>query len=401
MMKLKYLRHPVRTASAAKALVAARLEMWRIAERGERRFGGDACYDLQSVTDGFASRVDDVRDDRALLERICTAYIKAVKQEELAPRTYKTTEWWEEMRQRNLGRVMQALQSRDIDALQGMYRNFFRDPCSRGLIGVPYGMSKAYFGKTIRDVHRRFYLSDVLYRIDHWMAQTDGRFALCDLAGPGIGNPFGALIEGTLVEAGAPYRHYCAHRVSSLLDSEIATAAEIGGGFGGMAYYLLRDRVGVRYLDFDVPESIALTSYYLMKAFPQLTFLLYAEEETTKEAIARSDVVLLPLFELARMPAGSVDVSFSSHSMSDISSGALADYLSNIARMTRRSFLYLGIERAGESISDLISRRYESFKLAEMHSSGWQNHKVSSTGEVECLYCIGGVELMQDRSVCA
>jgi putative sugar O-methyltransferase len=380
MVKLKYLRHPLQTASAAKAMFAARLSMRKFAAHGEHRFRGDARYDLQHVTDGFLSRIDEMSDDTELLERICTAYIRAVKQQRFAPETYKATEWWQQVRQRSLGPVTQALLTRDIDALRRMYRNFFRDPCSSGLLGAPYGMSKAYFGGKIKDVHRRFYLSHVLYRFDYWMAQTGGRFVLRDLAGPGIGNPFGVLIEGAHISVGSEYAHYCAHRVDSLLVPENATVAEIGGGFGGMAYYLLRDRARVTYLDFDIPESIALTSYYLLKAFPQLTFLLYGEEELTKEAIAQADVVLMPVFELATMPPGSVDVTFSSHAMSDISSGALVEYLNNIDRMTRDCLIYIGNSRASETISDLVSQRYGSFELTETRSSGWQSHKISGAG---------------------
>jgi putative sugar O-methyltransferase len=380
MVKLKYLRHPLQTASAAKAMYAARLSMRRFAAHGEHRFKDDARYDLQHVTDGFLSRIDETSDDTNLLERICTAYIRAVKQQQLAPETYNATEWWQQVRQRSLGPVTQALLTRDIDALRRMYRNFFRDPCSSGLLGAPYGMSKAYFGGKIKDVHRRFYLSHVLYRFDYWMAQTGGRFALSDLAGPGIGNPFGVLIDGTHISVGSEYAHYCAHRVASLLDSGVATVAEIGGGFGGMAYYLLRDRAGVTYLDFDIPESIALASYYLLKAFPQLKFLLYGEEELTKKAIAQADVVLMPAFELATMPSGSVDVTFSSHAMSDISPQAIVGYLNNIDQMSRGSFLYIGNRKASESISDLVRERYDSFELAETRSSGWQSHKVSGAG---------------------
>jgi len=380
MVKLKYLRHPFQTANAAKAMLAARLSMWRFAAHGERRFKGDARYDLQHVTDGFISRIDETDDDTELLERICTAYIRAVNQQQFAPEAYNATDWWQEVRRRSLGPVTRALLTRDIDALRRMYRNFFRDPCSSGLLGAPYGMSKAYFGGKIKDLHRRFYLSHVLYRFDYWMAQTGGRFTLRDLAGPGIGNPFGVLIEGTRISVGSEYAHYCADRVGSLLNTEFATVAEIGGGFGGMAYYLLRDRARVTYLDFDTPESIALASYYLLKAFPQLTFLLYGEEELTKEAIARADVVLMPVFELATMPARSVDVTFSSHAMSDISSEAMVEYLNNIDRMTRDCLLYIGNMRASESISDLVSQRCGSFELTETRSSGWHSHKISGAG---------------------
>lgn len=139
---------------------------------------GDPRYDLQSVAAGFADRLEeriDENDDAALLERICAAYIKAVKHQQLAPRVYGASDWWEQVRQGNLAPVMRALLDRDIAALRRMYRNFFRDPCSTGLIGAPYGASRAVF--RIKDAHRRVYLTDVLYRLDYWMAQTEGRFA--------------------------------------------------------------------------------------------------------------------------------------------------------------------------------------------------------------------------------
>jgi putative sugar O-methyltransferase len=380
MVKLKYLRHPFQTANAAKAMFAARLNMWTFANHGKRRFRNDPRYDLQNVTNGFVSCIDEASDDTELLERICTAYIRAMKQQEWAPETYKATDWWQQVRQRSLGPVTEALMTRDVDSLRKMYQNFFRDPCSSGLLGAPYGMSNAYFGGKIKDVYRSFYLSHVLYRLDYWMTQTNGRFALPDLASPRIGNPFGVSIEGTHIRVGSEYAHYCADRIDSLTDSDTAVVAEIGGGFGGMAYYLLRDRARVKYLDFDIPESIALASYYLLKAFPRLKFLLYGESDLTKEAIARADVVLMPVFELAAMPTESVDVSFSSHAMSDISSEALVDYLNNIDRMTRGCFLYIGNSRASESISGLMSQRHDSFELTETRSSGWHSHKVSGAG---------------------
>jgi putative sugar O-methyltransferase len=380
MVKLKHLRHPFQTANAAKNLLAARLSMWRFANHGARRFRGDARYDLQHVTEGFKSRIDDSSDDDALLERICTAYIIAVKQQQSAPSAYQATQWWQQVRRGSLGPVIRALLTRDIRTLRGMYRNFFRDPCSSGLLGAPYGMSKAYFREKIKDVHRRFYLSHVLYRFDYWNAQTDGRFALRDLAGPGIGNPFGVLIDGTHINVGAEYAHYCAHRIDSMLAPEFATVAEIGGGFGGMAYYLLRDRANVTYFDFDVPESIALTSYYLIKAFPNLKFLLYGEAALTKKTIAQADVVLLPVFELESMPGESIDITFSSHAMSDVSPGAMVEYLKHIDRMTKDFFFYIGKRQTSELISSILGHKKDSFKLSETRTSSWHSHKVSGAG---------------------
>jgi putative sugar O-methyltransferase len=390
MLKLKYLRHPLRTAKTAKGLFAARWSMWRFASYGERRFRGDARFDLNSVTKGFQSRIDSSSDDTEILKRICAAYIKATEQQGSTSEAYHATEWWQAVRQRSLGPVVQALVTKDIESLRRMYRNFYRDACSTGLLSAPYGMAKEYFGGQMKDVHRRFYLSHVLCRFDYWMEQTKGRFTLHDLKGPGVGNPFGVVIEGTHVSVGSEYSHSCAQQISSQLGAKNPVVAEVGGGFGGMAYYLLRDLPGVTYFDFDVPESIALATYYLMKSFPNLKFLLYGEEDLG--AIARADVVLLPVFELARMPAQSVDLTFSSHAMSDLSPGVMAEYLRNIDRMTRDSFFYMGRQRGSEAIEALIKKEHTSFELAETHTSGWHSHKVSGAG-------VGGAAGLMDSTI--
>jgi putative sugar O-methyltransferase len=370
--------------------MTARLNMRRFVLRGDRRFDDDPRYDLQSVTEGFVARPDDGSPNAALLDRICTAYMKAVKQQQFAHETYQATEWWEQQQRSNLKPVIQALMTRDIDTLREMYRNFYRDPCSAGLITLQ-SIAKDYFGETIKDLHRRFYLADALYRIDYWKARTGDRFLLRDLDAPLIGNPFGVMIEGTLVRAGAEYHHHCAHRISGLLGSKTSTVVEIGGGFGGMAYYLLRDRPGTTYIDFDVPESIALTSYYLLRAFPQLNFLLYGEQELTKETLSQADVVLMPAYELAAMPAASADVIFSSHAISDLSHAAMAEYLSEIARITRDYFLYVGNSPSGRAISALVDRQCPSFRLMETRPSEWHSHLVPGTSEVEGLYRVGRV----------
>ena len=387
--ELTHLRHPIRAAKVAKALVAERWNMWRFVDRGQRHFARDARYDLRSVTKGFTPRIDNRSSDTTLLDRICTSYCKAAKLQESAPDTFRATEWWERQRRRRLKPAIEALMNHDISAVGRMYQNFYRDPCSAGLI-VGQRQAKRYFGETFKDFHRRLYLIDALYRIDYWKARTGGSFALGDLSGPSIGNPFGVEIDGTLVRAGAEFQHFCAHRISDLLDSGPATVAEIGGGFGGMAYYLLRDRPRTTYVDFDVPESIALTSYYLLKAFPELTVLLYGEEEMTRESISRADVVLMPAFELAKMPAACADVTFSSHAMSDLSQEAMIDYLGHIAHMTRDCFFYIGNGLSGKAISDLVVRQYPLLRLSETRPSGWHDHRIQDAGEVECLYRICG-----------
>jgi hypothetical protein len=371
---------PVQAAKNAKSALIKRFDMWKFGRHGERRFRDDPRYNLQHVTDGFASRIDLTSEDTSILKRICTAYQKAAQDEESFPDAYQASERWQQIRRGRLGPVLEALRRDDTEVLGRMYRNFFRDSCSFGILGPPNGMAKEYFSGKIRDMYRRYYLSHVLYRLDYWKSQTEGKFALKDLAGPVAGNPFGAVIDGVHIRVGAEYAHYCAYRVGSRLEPGKAILAEVKGGFGGMAYYLLRDRQDTTYIDFDVPETIALASYYLMKAYPALRFLLYGEEAITPQTISQADIVMMPMFALASMPAGSVDAVFSSYGMSDLSRTTTADCLNDIDRITRTQTLFIDNQRVSEVLSNQMKEHHPSFKLSDTRESGWHSFRVSGAG---------------------
>jgi putative sugar O-methyltransferase len=389
--KLKHLRHPLRTLDVAKSMAVAHFEMRSFADRGDEEFAHDPRYNLQNVTAGFACRQDVDTDDTALLNRICAAYKATVEHPECARPAYRATGWWQQIRHRSLAPVRQALLKNDIAALSGMYRNFFRDPSSTGLTTVPYGMTRAYFGGKMTDLQRRIYLADTLYRLDYWKRETGGRFHLRDLAVPSIGNPFGVCLEGTLVSARSEFQHRCADRVVSLLPSKLSTVVEIGGGFGAMAYYLLRDQPKTKYCDFDVPESIAIATYYLVKAFPHKKFLLFGETPLNVEAIANADVVLMPLFFLERLQTASVDVTFSSHAMTDIEAGELALYLETIHRVTRNRFLFVGAASL-PNLPGLLGDGAGLFHLEERRQLHWSGHRLPQSGETEELYSFNRAE---------
>jgi putative sugar O-methyltransferase len=382
---LKHLLHPLRTINVAKTMIAMRFEMHAVAHDADERFADDPRYKLENVTAGFANRQDEDGDDAALLNRICAAYKATIQHPESARPTYRATGWWQQVRDRSLGPVRQALQTHDIAALRSMYSNFFRDPCSTGLTAVPYGMIDVYFGGRMTDLHRRVYLADALYGLDHWKQATARRFNLRDLAIPQIGNPFGVCLEGTLVSARAEFQHHCANKIISLLESRLSTVVEIGGGFGGMAYYLLRDEPEIKYINFDVPESIALASYYLMKALPHKKFLLFGETPLIEEAIADADVVLMPLFEMEHLQTASADVTFSSHAMTDVQAGELTSYLQTIHRVTRNRFLFIGAVPL-PSMPGLIGNDGDPFQLEEQCHARWKSHRRPRVEEIEILY---------------
>ena len=386
MLKLKHIRHPIRTLGVAKDIFSAHLNMKVLGPRGNAQFLNDARFSLQNVADGFAPRTDECSDDEAILQRVCSAFILAANKEKIAKSVYGPTGWWEDVRRHGLAPVRQALAARDIGTLRSMYRNFFRDPCSNGLVGAPYKMNKACLGQAVDETYRRYFLSNALHRIDHWKAQTGNRFNLGDLAGPEIGNPFGVSIDGTLVRTGTESQHYSAQRIIEILPPGNATVAEIGGGFGSMAYYLLRDRPATTYFNFDVPESIALAAYYLLEALPEREFLLYGEQPVPADSLSRFPVVLMPAFELTNMPTNSADLTFSAHTMSSLTPAAMGEYLDEVNRMTGKYLLLVGRRGENGPLETLIRLQLPHLTLVKRRVLEWNKLQSLKGLDEECLY---------------
>jgi hypothetical protein len=396
VIKLDHLLHPIRAARYAQTLLAEHRRMSDGALRSDRDYANDPRYRLQSVTEGFASHLEKTADDRALLKRICAAYIKATERQASARAEYGATPWWRNIQRNGLSPVRQALAARDLDKLQLMYRNFFRDPCGTGLVARPPGRATSYFESEISGQRSRFILGDTLYRIDRWRGQTSDRFPVSDLRCTTIGNPFGILLEGTLLTAAAPYQHYCAQRIGELLDGSVpvedsfdrrvAMVAEIGGGYGGMAYYLLRAEAAITYLDFDLPESLALTAYYLAKSMPDRPMLLYGEEDFAPGVMSRYDAILMPAWELGSVPTHAVDITFSSHALSDLTAPAQSEYMREIARVTSAWLLNIGRESGCEALRSLIEAHHPSLASISCSPSEWNSYRAPHAKEVEQLY---------------
>ncbi len=162
--------------------------------------------------------------------------------------------------------------------------------------------------------------------------------------------------------------------------------AEIGGGFGGMAYFLLRDRPGVTYLDFDMPESIALASWYLLKTLPRLRATLYGEATLNAETMSRSDIILMPGFMLPQMPDRSVDVSFNSHVLSDMCAASIHEYLAEVVRTTRGSIMHVNGTESCLAISAWLGNNARDFALVDQQQAEWNKARSLKPDETECLY---------------
>lgn len=344
-------------------------------------------YDVKKC---FEDRKLPKSDDTELLKRISISYKKASKDILNHPELFRPSNEWLPIYIHNLKHVIQALEECNIQRLDEIYSNFWRDPCSTGLIGLPIDMEKSFFKKRkISYLDKALYLNDNIHRFNLWHKLLGLKNSTDSLVSPSIGNPYGYFIDNKFIKAGADYQHYYATRINDLISTnpESKVVAEIGGGFGGMAYYLIRDSKNTTYIDFDLPENLALTSYYLLKAFPEKKILLYGEKDFTTVNLANYDIILMPSFELDSLANSSCDLVFNSYSLAEMSAETINHYVTQSANLIKPHGWFFHVNHTRHS---LVSARNfpipKNFKLVKEEFAAWNLGRNTDMDEYEFLY---------------
>jgi O-methyltransferase domain len=222
-------------------------------------------------------------------------------------------EWAEIYSERE--RYICALLAPSAQGLRSLLRNFFRNEGLKGLWCYRY-----YPLKAIDKVK-------ILHDVIQWALRHRRPVEALDVPrtviGNGIGNPFGLHIGRTLVLATATRHHDVASTIGSLRPK---TVFEIGSGFGGMAYFLLKNFPSIKYTAFDLPEVLVVAQYYLLNSIgPE--FNLYGED-------GRFANSLLPHFCIKDIQG--CDLVVNTNSLPEMPPETRADYLRQIARISNQ-----------------------------------------------------------------
>ncbi len=260
-----------------------------------------------------------------VVARVTAAYQAAKRDQELAGKEYQPNGEWAPLIQAKL----QALSSHEFSELLG---DFFRNESFGGL--SDYATSRNLTGTWARINFVNHMVHD--YRV--WLELTGE--AIRALQTPTIGNPFGYVIDEVLTTPGCFRRHYMASKATALVDNA-GTIAEIGGGYGELAYFALRG-TRLRYIDFDLPEVLLLASYYLCSSLPERNIALYGEGDPHEVLgnAQRYDAILFPNFCLPHLPENSVDAFVNTRSLSEMASDTVNHYLHHISRTCTSYFLH-------------------------------------------------------------
>jgi hypothetical protein len=353
-----------------------------------RGFKSDKNYNLNSIDDCFLDRKSNI-SNKDIFQRVCSAYNKAKIAQNEAHKDYQVGNEWIPIYKKYMSEIMNALSHYDNVELERIYNNFLREKCSTGLTGIGgyERMTRNYFSGKISIKNARIYMKDIVHRFNIWKNEFGDDVDLESLIGPALGNPYGHYVDGNFIEGGSHYNHYYATKIKLMQEKNShSKVLELGGGFGNMAYYLIRDSDNLTYLDFDLPENFALTAFYLISAFPDKKIALYGEIDLEKDNLDSYDAVLMPNFEIEKMLDNSVDLVFNSYSLAEMSHETIKNYIGIINRVSRKYIFHLNHTKFSSMSADDFPIDINKFELMYRAPARWNMAINFAMDEFEFLY---------------
>jgi len=253
------------------------------------------------VTDGdfqLENRLAEI--DPVLLRRISKAYAMS-KRDQPQSGPYAVSGMWQGILEADFGDLTSALRTNNLNQLEAYLKNCFRQG-TRGLSmsgDMPDLMSRKAISEWVDSY------ADNLLRLSSYLSLPNPRKggdneeyvsdekvtlqrlwrAICEKAGvpaayPNAGNPFGLRLmpEGSVVPKVAARHLHTALRVKELSGDD-PHILEIGGGFGGVQYYLAKLLKSISVVSLDIPEVNAISSYFLSSALSDVDVRFYGEGE--------------------------------------------------------------------------------------------------------------------------
>jgi len=354
-------------------------------------------------TDRFIQPDDE---DVKLAKIICESYNYMVKKSKTIEKPYKTGEFWDVII--NEKRDFYApIKKGDISSASVVLANFFKTSAIGGLWeGGDYtSLMKSFKAKLL-------FINATLRTYDFWRVLTNESLDIINIPDgghpfankrvltnesldivnlPNVGNPFGYKIDRNIVSTAQFKLHYHSQQTYNLIrDVGVKpVVAEIGGGFGGIAYYLFKIGFNGTYLGFDIPETLILEEYFLLKTFPDKKILIYNGQEcVTLDDINNYDIILMPNFMLKKIPDLCVDIVVNTRSFSEMPIETIEEYMLQINRICRK-YIYHDNSNYKSHRNEIPAYEFpipSCFRLLTKVKSLWYDGLTAQNRFVEYLY---------------
>lgn len=201
-----------------------------------------------------------------------------------------------------------------------------------------------------------------------------------------IGQPLFITYNNRKINTNLPYRMYYIHRLMTLTDikeGESFVWCDLGSGSGTMAEVIRYFFPSSTVILVDLPETLLFASYYMAMNFPDAHIGYYDElkglPSITADVISKYDIILLPHFAYERLEANTVDISWNTASLSEMSLESIQNYIRIIEKTTRSGGYFYCVNRNVEAVENAgdIDIRLDTFPFDDKRWSRVSYHKIA------------------------
>jgi putative sugar O-methyltransferase len=272
--------------------------------------------------------------DNFLINRIFTSYKKMKKSQLSAHKIYQPSTLWKNHLEKDYKIMQESYLSNDYKKFSFFLKNFGN---WNKYLGIEHNILLKKYNKNF--ILRKYLKSEIFDKLfKTWKYFNNTEKEIKDLNSPEYGNQIGAYLNNNFVTIGSFFNDIIAKLLIPYIAKKRVVVADLGGGYGKLGYYLLKKEKNFCFIDFDLPETLCLASYYLMKVWPKKKALLYGEKVFTSHDLKLFDLIFMPSFEIKKLKENSIDLFLNKNSLGEMNPNLATHFISYICKSTNFFF---------------------------------------------------------------
>ena len=273
------------------------------------------------------------KKDLQLAERIFKSYKQTKIDQEKKSFLYKPASLWQSHIDNDFSFLLESYKSNDVEKFLFFLQNFGN---WNNYLGVE---NQDLIKKYSKNLFLRKFLSEEIFggQLELWKFFNKGSNS-SELEMPMYGNQIGAKIDDNFVVIGSFLNDIYTKTLKNYFEKQDGQILEVGGGYGKFAFYLLKDLKNFTYIDFDIPETLTLASYYLSKCFPKKKNFFYGEQTFSNQIKIDYDLIFLPPWEIETLENDTFDLAINKNSLGEMQPETAKNYLKHIHRTSKYFF---------------------------------------------------------------
>ena len=270
--------------------------------------------------------------DLPLVEKIFESYKIMKSEQKNAPEKYKPSSLWQNHIDKDYYFLRESYKNNNIQNFLFFLQNF-------GNWDKYLGIENQHLIKKFsKNIFLKKYLLQETFngQLKLWKYFNNGSEDFHNLDMPKFGNQNGAYINNNFVVIGSFFNEIYSKIIKKYLDNgKHNTIVDLGGGYGKLGYYILKNINKTTFIDFDIPETLTLASYYLSKAFPEKKIFFYGHQKFDEKLVKEYDLFFLPSWEIEKLKDDTVELTINKNSLGEMEPDTAFNYINQINRISK------------------------------------------------------------------